>query len=153
MVPAFFPDVAAQTMIPFSHLFWAACWLGIATDAVARVRAFVRVDARKNPGTVSFGALRVAELSSVFQPLRMQVQGATREYEELFIAPRGTEQLSSMGYALKMNNLKIAASQLVVQIAGQALLVCGMAGYKSDSKFSIGRHIRDAHSAALMIGN
>jgi acyl-CoA dehydrogenase len=58
-----------------------------------------------------------------------------------------------MGYALRMNNLKISASQLAVQIAGQALLICGMAGYKTDTKFSVGRHIRDAHSAALMIGN
>jgi acyl-CoA dehydrogenase len=153
ILPVPFPDIAMQTMVPFSHILWASCWLGIATDAVARARGFVRAEARKTPGAVPPGALRVAEVTSILQSMRAQIQGLTREYEDLADSPQGIEELSSMGYALKMNNLKISASQLAVQIAGQALLICGMAGYKSDSKFSVGRHIRDAHSAALMIGN
>jgi acyl-CoA dehydrogenase len=52
-----------------------------------------------------------------------------------------------------MNNLKVSASQLVVDIVHRALLICGIQGYKNDSPFSLGRHLRDAHSAALMIGN
>ena len=32
-------------------------------------------------------------------------------------------------------------------------MICGMAGYKNDSPFSIGRHIRDLMSAPLMISN
>jgi acyl-CoA dehydrogenase len=35
----------------------------------------------------------------------------------------------------------------------QALLICGVVGYKNDSPFALGRHLRDAHSAALMVGN
>ena len=35
----------------------------------------------------------------------------------------------------------------------QCLGICGIAGYKNDSPYSLGRHLRDAHSAALMIGN
>jgi len=69
------------------------------------------------------------------------------------VAQEGTDALSSIGFALKMNNLKISSSQLVVQIVQQALLICGILGYKNDTKFSVGRHLRDAHSAALMVGN
>ena len=47
----------------------------------------------------------------------------------------------------------VAASQLVVQIVNQSLLICGIMGYKNDSPFALGRHLRDAHSAALMVGN
>ena len=52
-----------------------------------------------------------------------------------------------------MNNLKVASSTLAAQIVHQAMLICGIMGYKNDSKFSLGRHLRDVHSAALMIGN
>jgi len=65
----------------------------------------------------------------------------------------GTAALSSIGFALKMNNLKVSSSQMVVQIVNHALLICGIMGYKNDSKVAVGRHLRDAHSAALMVGN
>ena len=34
-----------------------------------------------------------------------------------------------------------------------ALDVCGIMGFKNDTPFSVGRHLRDAMSAALMIAN
>ena len=34
-----------------------------------------------------------------------------------------------------------------------ALVICGMAGYREDSEYSLGRLLRDAHGAALMINN
>jgi acyl-CoA dehydrogenase len=42
---------------------------------------------------------------------------------------------------------------MAVQIVGQALLIAGLSGYRNDSAFSVGRHLRDAHSAALMVNN
>ena len=51
ILPVPFADISAQTMLPVSHLLWSALWLGIATDAVARARAFVRAEARKKPGS------------------------------------------------------------------------------------------------------
>jgi acyl-CoA dehydrogenase len=41
-----FADIATQTMVPFSHLLWSACWQGIATDALARARKFLQSKAR-----------------------------------------------------------------------------------------------------------
>jgi acyl-CoA dehydrogenase len=52
-----------------------------------------------------------------------------------------------------MNNLKTGSSQMAVQVINHALLTCGLAGYRNDTPYSIGRHLRDAHSAALMINN
>jgi acyl-CoA dehydrogenase len=58
-----------------------------------------------------------------------------------------------MGYAVRVNNLKIAASEAAAEVCGRALRICGMLGYKNDGPYSVGRHLRDAHSAALMISN
>ena len=52
-----------------------------------------------------------------------------------------------------MNALKIGSSELVVDIVTRALRITGTSGYRNDSKISLTRHLRDAHSAALMIGN
>ena len=40
-----------------------------------------------------------------------------------------------------------------MQVVEQALLVSGLAGYRNDSVYSVGRHLRDAYSAALMVNN
>jgi acyl-CoA dehydrogenase len=154
VLPEPFADIASHTMVPFSHILWASTWLGIATSAVTRARAFVRQQARAKPGQMPPTALRLAEVSSMLQNMRTNVHDVASECEELMKDPQGgTASLSSIAFALKMNNLKVSSSQLVVQIVNHALLICGIMGYKNDSKFAVGRHLRDAHSAALMVGN
>jgi acyl-CoA dehydrogenase len=150
ILPAPFADISSQTMVPFSHLLWSSCWLGIATDAVARARAFVQAEARKNPGTTPPAASRLAEAAELLYRMRDAIDCGLREYESLMADP---ESLSSVGFALRINHLKVAASQLAVEVANKALLCCGIAGYKSGSKFSVGRHLRDLYSAPLMIAN
>ncbi|MDP1980020.1 acyl-CoA dehydrogenase family protein [Undibacterium sp.] len=149
-----FGDMSAQTVVPVSHLLWGGCWMGCAAAAVNKARAFVRGQARANPGTVPPTALRLAELVSMMQSLRTSVQACLTEYEALSVADDAAVGiLTSMGYSLKMNNLKIDATQALPQIVTKALSICGILGYKNDSKFSMSRHLRDAHSAAIMVGN
>ena len=52
-----------------------------------------------------------------------------------------------------MNMLKLAISQSALQVVQEVLMICGMAGYKNDTPYSVGRHLRDLHSAPLMISN
>jgi acyl-CoA dehydrogenase len=149
-----FADVAGETQVPFSHVLWSSVWLGIATGAVRRARAFVRQQARAKPGTVPPAALRLAEVSSLLQTMRTNAHDVASECETLMHdEEQGTRALSSIAFALKMNNLKVSSSQLVAQIVHQALQICGIMGYKNDSKFAVGRHLRDALSAALMVNN
>ena len=71
-------------------------------------------------------------------------------------APDGSpdaEVAGGVGYSLAMNNLKVTASTLVVDLVGRALLICGIAGYREDTEYSLGRHLRDAHGAAVMVNN
>jgi acyl-CoA dehydrogenase len=153
ILPVPFADISSHTMVPVSHLLWSSLWLGIATAAVSRARAFVREEARRRPGTIPPTATRLAEVYSSLQSMRANVHDAAHECRELMESAEGAQALSTIGFALKINNLKIATSQMAVAVVHQVLLICGIAGYKNDSKFSVGRHLRDAHSAALMVGN
>jgi acyl-CoA dehydrogenase len=54
---------------------------------------------------------------------------------------------------LKMNNVKVSTSTTLADIVQRCMLICGIMGYKNDSKFSIGLYLRDALSAALMVNN
>ena len=149
-----FGDMSAQTVVPVSHLLWGGCWTGGAAAAVNKARAFVRGQARANPGTVPPTALRLAELVSMLQSLRASVQACLTEHEALSVADdASTGQLSSIGYSLKMNNLKVDATQALPQIVMKALSICGIIAYKNDSPFAMSRHLRDCMSAMLQVGN
>jgi acyl-CoA dehydrogenase len=148
--PQPYAEISAQTMLPVSHLLWSSLWLGIALDALERARGFVRAEARKKPGTPPPASLRLSELATLVQGFRATVNDAVRAYAAVMDDP---EAVSSMGIALRMNSLKISSSQLVVQAVTQAMLVCGIGSYRNDSRTSLGRHLRDAYGAMLMINN
>lgn len=153
IVPAPFADINAQTMVPWAHILWGAVWLGIATDAVARARSFVKDTARRLGATPPTAA-RLSAVSSQLQLMRIQVRDWARRYDRLCEQPDGgAVELSTPAYAVQLNHLKLGSSELVADICTQALRITGTAGYRNDSPFSVARHLRDAHSAALMIGN
>ncbi len=150
IVPKPFAEIAAQSMLAVSHLLWSGVWYGIAADAVARAQAFVRAAARKSPGASPPGALRLAEVSSLLQVVRSNVVAGLKAYEE---AKADADRLSSIAFAVAMNNVKIASSEMILPIINHAMLICGILGYKNGTPYSLGRHLRDAHSAQLMISN
>ncbi len=153
IVPGTFADIAALSMVPYSHILWASAWTGLAKGAVAKTRAYLRAEARRKPGVVPARAVALAEVQSTLQLMEHSVRAACAEYERLSAASEGAEMLTTVGYALQMNNLKLSASQLVADIVTRCLGICGIAGYKNDTPYSLGRHLRDAHSAALMVSN
>lgn len=153
ILPGAFADSSAQTMVPYSHILWAALWQGIAGAAVARAAIQVRGEARKKPGTVPPSANQLARIDSQLQAARHNWQAVAAEFDSLASHPEGMQALLGMGWALKLNNLKVAVSESIVQIVHQALQITGILGYKNDSPVSVGRHYRDVLSAALMISN
>ena len=58
-----------------------------------------------------------------------------------------------MAFALRFNNLKLAASEQAPRICSQVLEVIGIAAYKNDSPYGVGRQLRDSLSARLMVAN
>jgi acyl-CoA dehydrogenase len=157
ILPAAYADIAAQTMVPYSHVLWSALWAGIAADAHARAASFVRGQARKAPGTTPPTALRLAELTVKLQALRHHWLQVANEFDAL-AAPALTpadqaHPLGRIGWSLKFNSLKTDAAERTPEIVHGALQIVGILGYKNDTPYSLGRHYRDALSAALMISN
>jgi acyl-CoA dehydrogenase len=148
--PKPFAEIAAQSMLASSHLLWSAVWYGIAADAVLRAQAFVRAAARKANGTTPPSALRLAEISNLLQLLKSNILSGLKAYEDAKAEP---DQLSSMAFSIAMNNVKLASSETILTIINQAMIICGIMGYKNGTPYSLGRHLRDAHSAQLMISN
>lgn len=148
--PKPFAEIAAQSMLATSHLLWSGVWYGIAADAVLRAQAFVRAAARKAGGTQPPGALRLAEASNLLQLLKGNILSGLKLYED---ARLDHDRLSSMAFSIAMNNIKLASSETILTIINQAMIICGIMGYKNGTPYSLGRHLRDAHSAQLMISN
>jgi acyl-CoA dehydrogenase len=146
-----FSQISSETMTPASHIFWSHVWLGIATDAFDRARAFVKAAAKRKPGEPLPAAIRLSELMSELSLLRAEVSLALREFCDT--ADEDRAKLSEMATILRFNNLKIAASEQAPKVCQEALGVCGIVGYKNDTPFSVGRHLRDTMSACLMVAN
>ena len=152
ILPGPFADILSVTMHPYSHVVWCSLWSGIAMDALNLARAFVRAEARKKPGETPISALRLAETDLILQEMRHNVQAFAREYHEL-LEQHNPEAFRGFGFSIRTNNLKLACSQRIIDIVSRSMLICGISGYRNDSKFSLGRHLRDSYGAALMVNN
>lgn len=150
ILPSSFADIAAQSMLGAAHLLWGSLWYGLAADAVARAQAFVRAEAKKRPGFQSPGHLRLAEVSNMLQAMRANVQQGLARFEAAHV---GGDDLASMGFVVAMNQVKTAASRAAVDICNHAMLIAGIWGYRNNTPYSVGRHMRDALSSQVMISN
>jgi acyl-CoA dehydrogenase len=61
--------------------------------------------------------------------------------------------ISSLEFQSMITLTKVQTSELAAATVLSALRACGLSGYRNDSEFSIGRHLRDVLSAPLMINN
>jgi acyl-CoA dehydrogenase len=147
-----FATVMNESLVPLSHILWSFVWLGIATDAFERGRAFVRDAARRKPGEPVPAAHSLSRVMSELTMLRAEVHSALHDFRAWSDQP-GRERLGTMSSVLRFNNLKLAASEQAPRVCAGVLEVIGIAGYKNDSPFGVGRHLRDALSARLMVAN
>lgn len=152
IMPVPFATMMNQTHVPISHILWSHAWLGIATEAFERGRAFVRAAARRSPGAPVPAAQSLSRVMGDLTMLRAEVRSALAEFLAASEAP-DREPLSTMGSILRYNNLKLAASEQAPRICTGVLEVIGIMAYKNDSPFGVGRQLRDALSARLMVAN
>ena len=79
-------------------------WLGIATDALGRARAFVRASAKSRPDESPTGGGRLAGAAVELQSMKGNLASCLSAYE----AAIGSEdRLSAISFAVAMNNLKL----------------------------------------------
>jgi acyl-CoA dehydrogenase len=150
ILPKPFAEIAARSMLATSHLLWAALWYGIALAAVHKAQAFVRAEARKRPDEKPAGAIRVAEAASQLQMMKSMARDGLHRFEQ---AQADADELTSVGFSVAMNNVKVATSQIAIDIVNKAMIVTGISGFRNDTAYSLGRHFRDILSAQVMINN
>ena len=148
--PEGYDKIHAQTMTPVAHLCWSSAWAGIAAASVERAQAFIRKAARgaggqMPPGAVHFNAARM-KLAKLRAIITANLDAyAAHEHDE--------RALSSIDFQSSINLLKVEASELAVETVMSAMRACGLAGYRNDGDFSVGRLLRDVLSSPIMINN
>lgn len=152
IMPQPYAEILAKTMHPVSHLLWGSLWTGLAASAVEKARQVVREMARKQPAVPPVTALRLSEVNEQLFSMRSGLHGAIDDYQTLLDAGED-DAFSNFGFSIKINNVKIRCSEMVVDVVGKSLQIVGISGYKNDSEKSLSRHLRDAYGAALMVNN
>jgi acyl-CoA dehydrogenase len=148
--PEGYDKIHTQTMTPVAHLCWSSAWAGIAAASVERAQAFIRKAARGAGGQMPPGAAHFNAARMTLAKLRAIITAnldtyAAHEHDE--------RALSSIDFQSSINLLKVEASELAVETVMSAMRACGLAGYRNDGDFSVGRLLRDVLSSPIMINN
>ena len=149
ILPASYDKIHAHTMLPVAHLVWSGVWAGIAAAAVERARAFVR-KAHGGSGAMPAGATHLTRASASLRTLRNLINASLQRFEAAASDPAALEAID---FQTAMAMHKVSASELAVVTVMSAMQAAGIAGYRNDSEFSIGRQLRDILSSPIMISN
>lgn len=149
-----YADVFMRTSLPVSAILLSSVWVGIAEGAVHRAHDTVREQGRKlrreSPtAPAPLSALRLAELGVILGELRAVLSSGALAYERA----KDSDEVKTLRFSGQMDNLKISSSTLVGNVIQRAMGICGLAGYMNNSPASLGRLLRDAAGAPLMVNN
>jgi acyl-CoA dehydrogenase len=144
VLPVPFSAIAAQTMVPLSHILWSSVWLGMAEEALTRATAMVR--AKRRTSTADYDR-RLAAAETPLRLVRSLLRSVVAAYDD------GYDSSLDPNVLIELNDLKLAASTLTVECAQHCLEIVGFPGYQEGGPFSIARILRDLYSARLMIAN
>jgi acyl-CoA dehydrogenase len=145
-----YDKIHAQTMTPVAHLSWSSVWAGIAAAAVERAQMFIRKAARGAGGQLPPGAAHFTAAKLSLTKLRAIITASLDTYAA---HEHDVEALGSVAFPSSINLLKVQTSELAVEAVMHAMRTCGLAGYRNDGDFSVGRNLRDVLSSPLMINN
>jgi len=149
IIPEPYETIHTRTMVPFAHLLWGSVWTGIAASATARAQGFVR-NAMRHGGQLPPGAPQFTRALATLRTLRGMLATSLRRYEQCMNDPQA---LAALDFQILITLTKVEASELAAQTVMSAMRACGLSGYRNDSEYSIGRHLRDVLSSPIMINN
>jgi acyl-CoA dehydrogenase len=150
ILPVPYEIIHSRTMVPFAHLLWGSVWTGIAASATARAQAFIRNAMRHSQGQLPPGAPQFTRALATLRTLRGMLATSLRRYEEIMDNPQA---LAALDFQTMITLTKVEASELAAATVMSAMRACGLSGYRNDSEFSLGRHLRDVLSSPIMINN
>ncbi|MCP5179532.1 MAG: acyl-CoA/acyl-ACP dehydrogenase [Pseudomonadales bacterium] len=143
--------ILSRTMQPTAHILWSSLWLGMAENAASIARRSIRAASRKAPVPPTT-SLRMAEMDEAVQQMRATLESGVESYQQI-LDTRNWQRTSAFSFGLAMNNIKISCSEALVDIVGKAMAIAGINAYRNDHEHTLGRHLRDAYGAMLMVNN
>jgi len=99
-------------------------------------------------GALPPAAAHLTRANASLRSLNSLIATALRRFETA-----DAQTLETIDFQTGMNLHKVNASELAVATVMSAMQCCGLAGYRNDGEFSIGRHLRDILSSPIMINN
>ena len=138
--------VSAKTMTPVAHILWASVWRGIAYRSAETARKLFQGGMRSRK-EVRLSDARLSAMSTNLNAMAAVAESAA----DRFLGAGDT--LPGAKEVIMINDVKLIASSLALDVCIDAMKYCGMAGYLNTSKYSVGRNLRDIVSAPLMISN
>ncbi len=145
-----YETIHSRTMVPFAHLLWGSVWTGIAASATGRAQAFVRTAMRHSNGQLPPGAPQFTKAMATLRTLRGMLTTSLLRYQQLMDDPQA---LAALDFQTLITLTKVEASELAASTVMSAMRACGLAGYRNDGDYTLGRHLRDILSSPIMINN
>ena len=150
VLPEAYEIIHARTMVPSAHLLWGSVWTGIAASATARAQAFIRAAMRQSNGQLPPGAPQFTKAMATLRTLRGMLSSSLRRYQAVMDDPQA---MAGLDFQTMITLTKVEASELAAATVMTAMRACGLAGYRNDGDFTLGRHLRDVLSSPIMINN
>ncbi len=150
VLPEAYEIIHSRTMVPSAHLLWGSVWTGIAASATARAQAFIRNAMRHSNGQLPPGAPQFTKAMSTLRTLRGMLSTSLRNYQHVMNDPQA---MAGLDFQTMITLTKVEASELAASTVMSAMRACGLAGYRNDGDYTLGRHLRDVLSSPIMINN
>src|SRR3984885_7741533 len=115
-----------------------------------RTRPGLRAQRDAPRRTAAAGRAAVHQSARTLRTLRGMLCTSIRKYEACMDDPQA---LAALDFQTLITLTKVEASELAAATVMHAMRACGLSGYRNDSEFSIGRHLRDVLSSPIMINN
>ncbi|WOE33280.1 MULTISPECIES: acyl-CoA dehydrogenase family protein [unclassified Acinetobacter] len=130
-------EIVNNFIMPYSHILWAACWFGIASNSFEKTLVYYKLNTISN-----------AQISEIYNNLLLVENSITLN---LINFEKGRDD--DFMKKLELTSLKSQVSELCINVCLDCLKVLGINGYINDSKYSITRNIADSLSSIVMINN
>lgn len=149
-----FREIAMENVIPTGHITWAAIWLGAAREVFRGLISWLRRPRKGGGPDVNSDHFRwqLARVRADLAVVDALLRDAVEEYETA--RREGVERMCSVANRIRLNTLKLVASERTFAAVDQMIEIGGMGiGYNEDSAVPLARAFRDLRSASLTHSN
>ncbi|MCZ8513128.1 acyl-CoA/acyl-ACP dehydrogenase [Paenibacillus filicis] len=149
-----FLNIATITQIPIALLTWAASWLGGVQGVYRSFRNLLKDPTTKQHFNVSSDLLmeRLGRIRLKLDTVESYLRETLNEYEKY--RNHEMECLFRPAFRIKVNNVKILASEQLFEIVNDLMNIAGLKyGYSENKQLPLERLFRDIRSASLMYHN